>query len=67
MVGLLNEISGQSIKANYGPERPGDVKHSKANIDKISKLLNYQPVIRFKEGLEDVFNWYKAHIEILNA
>jgi UDP-N-acetylglucosamine 4-epimerase len=59
MIEMLNQISGKSIAANYGPERKGDVKHSKASIDKISKLLNYDPKFRFQEGLGNVFDWYK--------
>ena len=59
MISLLNEISGKSIEPNYGPERPGDVKHSKADISKIENLLGYTPQVRFKEGLARVYDWYK--------
>lgn len=58
MITLLNEISNQSIEVIYGPERLGDVKHSKASIDKIKKLLNYAPEVNFKEGLQLVYEWY---------
>jgi UDP-N-acetylglucosamine 4-epimerase len=60
MVEMLNEICGKSIVSNYGPERKGDVKHSKASIDKISTFLNYEPQFRFQKGLEIVFEWYKT-------
>jgi len=59
MISLLNEISGKSMEPNYGPERPGDVKHSKADISKIENLLGYTPQVRFKEGLARVYDWYK--------
>lgn len=62
MIEMLNQISGKSITAKYGPERKGDVKHSKASIDKISELLNYEPKFRFKKGLEIVFDWYKTQM-----
>jgi UDP-N-acetylglucosamine 4-epimerase len=62
MIEMLNQISGKSIAAKYGPERKGDVKHSKASIDKISELLNYEPKFRFKKGLEIVFDWYKTQM-----
>lgn len=59
MVTLLKDISGKTdIEAHYGPERPGDVKHSKADISKITRLLGYKPEKKFKEGLEEVYNWY---------
>lgn len=61
MIEMLKEISGKDITVNYGPERKGDVKHSKASIEKISTLLNYEPQFRFRKGLEIVFDWYKAN------
>ncbi len=60
MIDILNQLSGQQIKPIYGPERKGDVKHSKASIDKISNFLNYEPQFRFQKGLEIVFEWYKT-------
>jgi UDP-N-acetylglucosamine 4-epimerase len=63
MIEMLNQISGKSIAANYGPERKGDVKHSKASIDKTSQFLNYEPKFRFKMGLEIVFDWYKTQMK----
>jgi UDP-N-acetylglucosamine 4-epimerase len=59
MVEMLKELSGKNISANYGPERVGDVKHSKASIEKISNFLQYNPQFRFQKGLEIVFEWYK--------
>jgi UDP-N-acetylglucosamine 4-epimerase len=59
MVEMLIEKSGKNIQPIYGPERAGDVRHSKASIDKISKFLNYEPQFRFQKGLEIVFDWYK--------
>lgn len=59
MIGLLQDLSGKGLKPNYGPERPGDVKHSKADISKIETLLGYKPQVRFKEGLGKVYAWYE--------
>jgi UDP-N-acetylglucosamine/UDP-N-acetylgalactosamine 4-epimerase len=61
MIEALKEISGNEITPNYGSERKGDVKHSKADISKIKRLLKYQPSVYFKEGLEKVFDWYKLY------
>ncbi|MCG9881032.1 MAG: SDR family oxidoreductase [Bacteroidia bacterium] len=59
MIEMLKVISGNQINAEYGPERKGDVRHSKASIDKISSILNYEPKFRFHKGLEIVFDWYR--------
>ena len=59
MITMLNEITGKSVTPEYGPERPGDVKHSKASISKIQKDLGYAPTVYFDEGLKKVYAWYK--------
>lgn len=59
MIGLLQDLSGKDLKPNYGPERPGDVKHSKADISKIENLLGYKPQVKFPEGLKKVYAWYE--------
>jgi UDP-N-acetylglucosamine 4-epimerase len=53
-------ISQKNIKANYGPSRLGDIKDSLADISKAQKLLNYQPKVKIKEGLEKTFEWFKT-------
>ncbi len=55
----LNEIAGKNIPAIYASPRRGDIKDSLANIDKASALLNYQPEILVRAGLEQTFNWFK--------
>jgi UDP-N-acetylglucosamine 4-epimerase len=62
MIEMLIVISGKQINAQYGPERKGDVRHSKASIVKISSFLNYEPKFRFFKGLEIVFEWYRNKI-----
>ncbi|MBI2259089.1 MAG: NAD-dependent epimerase/dehydratase family protein [Flavobacteriia bacterium] len=37
----------------YGPERSGDIKHSLANISKIKKTLNYNPLYLFEDGIKE--------------
>jgi UDP-N-acetylglucosamine/UDP-N-acetylgalactosamine 4-epimerase len=59
MIEGLREISGKDIKAIHGPERAGDVKHSKADITKISSLLGYKPTVYFKDGLRKIYPWYE--------
>jgi UDP-N-acetylglucosamine 4-epimerase len=61
MIEFLKLISGKNISANYGPERMGDVKHSKASIVKISQILNFEPRFPFQKGLEIVFDWYEKN------
>ena len=64
MVGMLEDISKKKVAVVYGPERPGDVKHSRADISKIETRLNYKPQTRFKEGLQEAYNWYTSKISV---
>jgi len=57
----LCQILGISISANYGEPRPGDIKHSLADIEKAQKLLNYQVLVRVHEGLEKTALWFKKY------
>lgn len=59
MVEMLNRIVNKNIKPLYGPERAGDVKHSKASIEKIKSMLGYDPKFKFEKGLSIVYQWYK--------
>jgi UDP-N-acetylglucosamine 4-epimerase len=60
LVNILNQITGKSIIPNYVAERKGDVKHSKASIDKIIDKINYYPSFKFLNGLEVTYSWYKT-------
>ena len=58
MAEMLTVMSNKEIIKLYGPERTGDVRHSKASISKIQSSLNYYPTIKFNDGLRIVYNWY---------
>lgn len=60
LVGELKQLIGTEIQTNYSPERKGDIKHSRASIEKIESILKYKPSVDFNTGLEIVFKWYKS-------
>ncbi len=45
-------------KQNYEKPRPGEIKHSFANIDLIKKNLNFEPRVNFVEGLKKTIKYY---------
>lgn len=59
LVQMINENLGKNIKPNYANPRPGDVKHSFADISLIHETLGYQPKVYFEEGLAKTIDWYK--------
>jgi nucleoside-diphosphate-sugar epimerase len=61
-IDTINELLGKSIKPIYDPPRPGDVKHSLADISLAQKLIAYKSKIPFKEGLQKAITWYRENL-----
>jgi UDP-glucose 4-epimerase len=48
-----------NIEVTHAPERPGDVKHTLADLSRSKKELGYKPLITFWEGLEQTIDWWE--------
>jgi nucleoside-diphosphate-sugar epimerase len=55
---LLEKITGRKIQAKYDPPRTGDIRDSQADISLARKVLGYEPIVQFEEGLQRTWNWY---------
>jgi nucleoside-diphosphate-sugar epimerase len=51
LVRTINNVLGCDILPNHGPERPGDIKHSLADISKARTILGYSPNVSLAEGV----------------
>ncbi|MDI9524810.1 MAG: GDP-mannose 4,6-dehydratase, partial [Candidatus Cloacimonadota bacterium] len=58
LVQMINSILGKDIQPRFEPERPGDVKHSLAGIQKAEDLLGYNVRVDFKTGLEQTIEYF---------
>ena len=58
----LTKALNKNIEPVFGPERPGDIKHSNADISKAKKELGYNPEYDFEKGLNEAINWYKSNL-----
>jgi UDP-glucose 4-epimerase len=59
LVGSLNKLMGKSVAPTLAPARAGDVRHSRANIDRARRELGYDPALSFEEGLARTLEWYR--------
>ena len=59
LVEWINRILGKDIKPVFDPPRPGDIKHSYADISLAQKYLDYQPKVNFEAGLRATIKWYQ--------
>lgn len=63
LVEMINRILGKDVKPIYADPRPGDIKHSFADIDLLKETLQYEPEVLFEEGLRRTISWYKERHE----
>ena len=59
-IAKLRELTGYSGEVKHGPERAGDIKHSKAEIQLAKQQLGYTPQIDFQEGFKRTIHWYRS-------
>ena len=59
LLGELEAVLDTPIAANHEPARPGDVRHSQADISKIGSDLGYRTTVDFQEGLRRTVAYYQ--------
>jgi UDP-glucose 4-epimerase len=60
LIAELNAILGTSAVPVHGDARPGDIRHSRAKIERIRADLGYAPRVQFAEGLRRTLEWYRG-------
>lgn len=56
----LGEILQVPVQPTYAPARPGDIRHSSADIAQARTVLGYLPSIGIESGLEATVAWFKS-------
>jgi nucleoside-diphosphate-sugar epimerase len=59
-LGLLEKVTGRSVKAIYAAPRDGDIRDSQADISRAREVLGYNPLVGFEEGLKHTWNWFQG-------
>ncbi len=63
MLAILAAEVGVSVTPDHGDPRPGDVRHSHADVGAARRDLGYVPVVPFRDGLVRTLAWFgeRAH------
>jgi nucleoside-diphosphate-sugar epimerase len=56
----LCNLTGSTREPVYADPRPGDVRHSMADIHRAQEVLGWTPVVDFHSGLERTVSWYRT-------
>ena len=56
----IGRLVGREPAPRYDEPRPGDVKHSHADVSAAARDLGYTPNVSIEEGLRLTFDWFRA-------
>lgn len=56
---IMQDVSGIRASIEYALPRPGDVRHSMADINKLRTQLGFEPQVELRDGLRDYMQWLK--------
>ena len=60
VIAELARIVGKKVTPVHEPARPGDIKHSLADITQARTILGYTGKVSFAEGLARTVEWFRA-------
>jgi UDP-glucose 4-epimerase len=56
----MRRLIGVDVQPNYAGSREGDVRDSQADISLARRVLGYEPIVSFEEGLQRTVDWYRT-------
>lgn len=62
VVKTITELLEKDIKPVYALPRPGDIKHSLADVSLAKDLIGYEPKISFDQGIRMAIDWYRENL-----
>jgi len=62
VVQLARELLAVDVDPVYAPPRPGDIRHSLADVRLAEKVIGFRPKVSFQEGLRRAIAWYREHL-----
>lgn len=62
IIDMINASVGKNVKPVYTDSRPGDVKHSLADVTLAEQVIGYKAKVSFEEGLAESIAWYRDNL-----
>jgi nucleoside-diphosphate-sugar epimerase len=56
----VRALVGGQVEPLFQETRAGDVRDSQADIGKARRLLGYEPIVSFEDGLKNTVEWYRT-------
>jgi UDP-glucose 4-epimerase len=56
----VSSIMGVDVEPLHGEPRPGDIRHSTADITRAKRHLEYEPEYDLRRGLEETIEWFSV-------
>jgi len=64
LVALIRGLVGSRLEADHGPPRPGEPRHSVADVALARAILGYEPAWTLTQGLRATVAWYRTRAEV---
>jgi len=59
LIELVAEITGRPMTPRHEEPRPGDVRHSEADVSRAESQLGYRPIVSLEDGLRRTIETYR--------
>jgi UDP-glucose 4-epimerase len=56
----IERVLGRPVAVEHVAERPGDIRHSLADIGRAEELLGYEPKVRWEDGIEPTVRYLRT-------
>jgi nucleoside-diphosphate-sugar epimerase len=60
LVEMIEELTGQQARVEYGPPNLADMFTNQADVSKARRMLGWDPQINLRQGLQNLIAWYNA-------
>ena len=60
LIALIERAMGRKARVEQGPDQPGDVRLTSADLRRASQELRYRPRVGIEEGIRHFVRWYEG-------